>query len=123
MLVAGYATTGQGAGPMIVTERAGFFLRQGLAVETRLLGSAGSVIRSLMQGEIRFGNLAAPALLRAGLVNGSDVVFLTGGINQQFLLGRPGVSDRSELAGGKIGLTGDGGLNDILAYFIRDHFE
>ena len=96
-LIAGYATIGQGAGPMIVTERAGLFAKYGLHVESRLMGGAKGVVKGLVQGEISFGNLAAPALLRADLEEGADLVFLTGGINQQFLVGRPGIKDRSEL--------------------------
>lgn len=113
-LVAGYATTGQGAGPMIVTQRAGLFAKHGLEVEVRLMGGATGVVRGLVSGEIQFGNLAAPALLRAVLAEGADLVFITGGINQQFLIGRPGLADRRQLAGGRIGSAGDGGLNDVL---------
>src|SRR2546426_11629570 len=96
-LVAGYATIGQGAGPMIVTERAGLFAKHGLDVTTRLMGGAKGVVKGLTGGEIRFGNLAAPALLRAVLQEGADLVFLTGGINQQFVVARPGIEDRTEL--------------------------
>lgn len=122
-LVAGYATIGQGAGPMVVTERAGLFVKHGLQVETRLMGGAVGVVQGLINGEIQFGNLAAPALLRSVLVDGSDLAFLTGGINQQFLMGRPGVKDRRKLSGGRLGLVGDGGLNDVLVYFIKDELE
>ncbi len=119
-LTAGYATIGQGAGPMIVTKQAGLFARQGLQVETRLLKGAVGVVRSLMAGEIQFGNLAAPALLRAVLLEGADLVFLTGGINQQFLMGRPGLENRKQLQEGKLGFAGDGGLNDLLVSFLLD---
>ena len=122
-LVAGYATIGQGAGPMIVTEQAGLFAKHGLQVETRLMQGASGVVRGLMDGEIQFGNLAAPALLRAALAEGADLVFLTGGINQQFLMGRPGIKGRQQLAGGRIGFVGDGGLNDVLVHFVMDQFE
>lgn len=123
-LSVGYATTGQGAGPVIVTEKAGLFLEQGLDVTTHLLHGARGVVAGLMGGTIQFGNLAAPALLKSVLVDGADVAFLTGGINQQFLMGRPGVDRREQLAnGGKIGLMEDGGLNDLLVYFIVDEFK
>jgi ABC-type nitrate/sulfonate/bicarbonate transport system substrate-binding protein len=46
------------------------------------------------------------------------LVFLTGGINQQFVMGRPGIDSREQLAGKKIGFVGDGGLNDALVKFI-----
>jgi ABC-type nitrate/sulfonate/bicarbonate transport system substrate-binding protein len=121
--IAGYATIGQGAGPMIVTEKAGLFTKHGLEVETRLMGGATGVVKGLMSGEILFGNLAAPALLRAVLQDGADLVFLTGGINQQFLAGRPRIKDRKELAGAKIGFVGDGGLNDALVHFIIQQLE
>jgi ABC-type nitrate/sulfonate/bicarbonate transport system substrate-binding protein len=117
-LIAGYATRGQGAGPLIVTARAGLFAKYGLEVETRLLRGAKGVVQGLMDGKIQFGNLAAPGLLRANLLEKSDLVFLTGGINQQFLMGRPGVQSESQLTNGTIGFLGDDGLNDVLVQFV-----
>ena len=121
-LIAGYATIGQGAGPLIVTERAGIFAKHGLDVKTRIMGGAKGVVKGLMEGEILFGNLAAPALLRAGVEGKADLVFLTGGINQQFLVARPRFRRRGELDGARIGFVGDGGLNDLLVRFITEHF-
>jgi sulfonate transport system substrate-binding protein len=116
---AGFATIGQGAGPMMVTAKAGYFQKYGLAVDTpRLMGGAKGVVRGLASGEIQFGNMAAPAPLRANLRGEADLVFLTGGINQQFLIGRPGINSRNELAAKRIGFVGDGGLNDALVRFI-----
>ena len=116
---AGFATIGQGAGPMMVTWKAGLFQKHGLDVDRPpVMGGAKGVVRGLMSGEIQFGNLAAPAPLRANLKGEADVVFLTGGINQQFVVGRPGINDRSELAGKKIGTVADGGIGDALVKFI-----
>jgi ABC-type nitrate/sulfonate/bicarbonate transport system substrate-binding protein len=121
---AGFATIGQGAGPMMVTWKAGLFPKYGLDIaRPRLMGGAKGVVRGLMSGEIQFGNMAAPAPLRANLKGEADVVFLTGGINQQFIMGRPGIHSRAELAGKKIGFIGDGGLNDALVKFIIDKLE
>lgn len=118
-LNAGFATVGQGAGPMMVTWKAGLFEKYGLKIgRPRIMGGAKGVVRGLMSGEIQFGNMAAPAPLRANLKGDADVIFLTGGINQQFILGRPGLNSREELAGRKIGFVGDGGLNDALVKFI-----
>lgn len=118
-LNAGFATIGQGAGPMMVTWKAGLFHKQGLAIDRpRIMGSAKGVVRGLMSGEIQFGNMAAPAPLRANLKGEADLVFLTGGINQQFIMGRPGIDRREELADKKIGFVGDGGLNDALVKFV-----
>ena len=92
---AGFATIGQGAGPMMVTWKAGLFQKHGLDVDRPpVMGGAKGVVRGLMSGEIQFGNLAAPAPLRANFKGEADVVFLTGGINQQFLVGRPGINSR-----------------------------
>ena len=122
-VTAGYATIGQGAGPMMVTWRAGLFKKHGLEVGRPLLmGGAKGVVRGLMSGEIQFGNMAAPAPLRAILKGEADLVFLTGGINQQFIMGRPGIERREQLAGKKIGFVGDGGLNDALVNFITEKF-
>jgi ABC-type nitrate/sulfonate/bicarbonate transport system substrate-binding protein len=104
---------------MMVTWKAGLFQKHGLDVDRpRIMGGAKGVVRGLMSREIQFGNLAAPAPLRANLKGEADLVFLTGGINQQFIMGRPGIDRRDQLAGKKIGLVGDGGLNDALVKFI-----
>jgi len=116
---AGFATIGQGAGPMMVTWKAGLFQKHGLDIDRpRIMGGAKGVVRGLMSSEIQFGNMAAPAPLRANLKSEADIVFLTGGINQQFIMGRPGINSREELAGKRIGFVGDGGLNDALVRFI-----
>ena len=123
-IAAGFATIGQGAGPMMVTWKAGLFQKHGLDVERpRLMEGARGVVRGLMCGDIQFGNMAAPAPLRANLKGEADVVFLTGGINQQLLLGRPGIHHRKELTGRTIGFVGDGGLNDTLVKFIIEKLE
>ena len=80
---AGFATIGQGAGPMMVTWKAGLFQKHGLDIERqRIMGGAKGIVRGLMSGDIQFGNMAAPAPLRANLKGEADVIFLTGGINQ-----------------------------------------
>jgi ABC-type nitrate/sulfonate/bicarbonate transport system substrate-binding protein len=118
-LTVGFATIGQGAGPMMVTWKAGLFAKHGLEIaKPRIMGGAKGVVRALMSQEIQFGNLAAPALLRANIKGEADLVFLTGGINQQFIMGRPGLDRREQLAGKKIGFVGDGGLNDALVKFV-----
>jgi NitT/TauT family transport system substrate-binding protein len=123
-LNAGFATIGQGAGPMMVTWKAGLFQKYGLDVPSpRIMGGAKGVVQGLVSGEIQFGNLAAPAPLRSNLKGEADLVFLTGGINQQFIMGRPGINSREELAGKKLGFVGDGGLNDALVKFIIEKLD
>src|SRR5688572_6358583 len=97
---AGFATIGQGAGPMMVTWKAGLFNKHGLVVDKpRIMGGAKGVVRGLMMGEIQFGNMAAPAPLRANVRGEADVIFLTGGINQPFDMGSAGITDREQLSG------------------------
>ena len=116
---AGFATIGQGAGPMMVTWKAGLFKKHGLDVDKpRIMGGAKGVVRGLTTEEIQFGNLAAPAPLRSNVKGEADLIFLTGGINQQFVMARPGITRREQLTDRKIGFVGDGGLNDALVNFI-----
>jgi ABC-type nitrate/sulfonate/bicarbonate transport system substrate-binding protein len=104
---------------MIVTIEAGLFAKHGLDVTARRMGSAKNVVAGLMSGERQFGNLAAPSMLRADLTEGADAVFVTLGINQQFLVTRPGLTERSQLQGARLGHVGDGALSDILTLFLK----
>jgi len=119
---AAYAGEGQGAGPLFVTERAGLFASEDLDVHIRLLDGAKRVVRGLLDGEVLFGNLAAPALVQAA-VDGAPLAFVTGGINQQFLVGRPGLSSVQELAGRRIGPGDPGQLGDLLTRFLVGQLE
>ena len=120
-IAAGFATIGQGAGPMMVTWKAGLFKKHGLDIDKpRIMGGAKGVVRGLMTGEIQFGNMAAPAPLRSNVKGEADLIFLTGGINQQFVMTRPGITGREQLTGKRIGFVGDGGLNDALVSFILE---
>src|SRR3954470_1071590 len=111
-ITAAYATPTQGAGPMLVTLRAGLFEKHGLAVEAQDRGRAVGVVDGLMAGELQFGNLAAPSMLRMVLNGEADVVFLALGINQQFLVSRPGLATKQSLAGARLGHSSDGAITD-----------
>jgi NitT/TauT family transport system substrate-binding protein len=119
-IAAAYATPTQGAGPMLVTLRAGLFEKYGLAVEAHDKGRAVGVVEGLMSGELQFGNLAAPSMLRMVLNGEADVVFLALGINQQFLVSRPGLASRKDLAGARFGHGGDGAITDILTLYTQE---
>src|SRR5437867_9770104 len=79
-IAAGYATPTQGAGPMIITERAGLFEKHELAVKTIDRRRAVGVVQGMMDGELQFGNLASPSMLRMVLQGEADIVFLALGI-------------------------------------------
>ena len=117
-----YAGEGQGAGPVFVTQRTGLFAAQGLDVQIRLLDGARRVVRGLLDGEVMFGNLAAPALVDAFL-DGAELVYLTGGINQQFVVGGPSISSVSELAGKRISVGEEGQLGALLGQFLQPRLE
>jgi ABC-type nitrate/sulfonate/bicarbonate transport system substrate-binding protein len=112
-----YAGEGQGAGPLFVTERAGLFAQEDLDVHIQLLEGAKRVVRGLLDGEVLFGNLAAPALVEA-VVRGAELAFITGGINQQFLVGRPGLASVKDLGGARIGPGDPGQLGDLLIRYL-----
>jgi ABC-type nitrate/sulfonate/bicarbonate transport system substrate-binding protein len=115
-----YATPTQGAGPMLITLRAGLFEKHGLKAEAEDKGRAVGVVQGLMSGELQFGNLASPSMMRMVLNGEADVVFLALGINQQFLLSRPGLATKKDLVGARIPRTGDGAITDLLAVFVHD---
>lgn len=119
-IAAGYATPTQGAGPMLITIRAGLFEKHGLKVEAKDKGRAVGVVEGLMSGELQFGNLAAPSMLRMVLNGEADVVFLALGINQQFLVSRPGLSSTKDLDGARLARSGDGAITDVLTLFIHE---
>jgi ABC-type nitrate/sulfonate/bicarbonate transport system substrate-binding protein len=56
----GYATEGQGVTPLAAALEAGSMREQGLDVSLSKLGNAHAVAKALEDGDIRFGNLAAP---------------------------------------------------------------
>ncbi|MBM2810797.1 MAG: sulfonate transporter substrate-binding protein [Chloroflexi bacterium] len=114
---AAYVGEGQGAGPLFVAQRAGLFLKEGLDVQIRLIEGSRSVVSALLGGEVSFANFAAPALLQACL-DGADLVFLTSGVNQQFLGGRPGLTRVADLAGGRISVGDPGQTGDLLARYL-----
>jgi ABC-type nitrate/sulfonate/bicarbonate transport system substrate-binding protein len=105
---------------MLITMRAGLFEKHGLAVEAEDRGRAVAVVEGLTSGELQFGNLASPSMLRMCLEGKADVVFLALGINQQFLVSRPGLATKKELAGARLGHTGDGAITDILMQFMHE---
>jgi NitT/TauT family transport system substrate-binding protein len=118
----GWVGTGQGVGPVFVTLRAGLFAREGLDVVLRTLPGAPAVVRALAEGAVQFGNFAAHAVIGAGL-EGADLVFVTGGINQQFLVGRRGLDDVQQLTGGTLGLNSRQELGYLFSLVLLPHLE
>jgi ABC-type nitrate/sulfonate/bicarbonate transport system substrate-binding protein len=107
---------------VFVTLRAGLFAREGLDVEMRALAGGVGAAQALMDGEVLFGNFAAHAVIAADL-DGADLVLITGGINQQFLVGRPGLERVEQLAGGTIGLGSPRELGYVFSLVLIPRLE
>jgi ABC-type nitrate/sulfonate/bicarbonate transport system substrate-binding protein len=86
------------------------------------LNGARGVVKGLLDGEVLFGNLAAPALVHA-VLEGAEIVYVTGGINQQFLVGRPGLAALADLANARFGANGPGELGELLSLFTIARLE
>ena len=114
----GYASEGQGATPLAAAIDGGFMRERGLEATLEKAGSARAVVEGLVSGRITFGNLAAPALLDA-VDHGEHLVFLAGGVNQQFLVARPGFT-LDDVRGGPLGASRGGDLGDFLCHITMD---
>ena len=118
-LPCGYASEGQGVTPLAAALGSGAMREQGLDVTLAKMGDAHAVVAGLASGAIVFGNLAAPALVLAAAEGRADLVFLAGGVNQQFLVGAPGMT-LDALRGGSLGMSHPGDLTDFLGQLTID---
>ncbi len=105
---------------MMVTWKAGLFAKHGLDIDASASHGRRQGRRARADGGRDPVRQSWPHRRRSGqnLKGEADVVFLTGGINQQFVIGRPGLNSRTELAGKKIGTVADGGISDALVKFV-----
>jgi ABC-type nitrate/sulfonate/bicarbonate transport system substrate-binding protein len=111
-LACGYATEGQGVTPLAAALECGALHAQGFQATLVKLGDAHAVAAALVSGDIAVGNLAAPGLVDA-VANGADLVFIAGGVNQQFLVGGPG-STLESIVGCPLGASRQADLTDFL---------
>ena len=113
------AGIGVALAPLGAAERGGFFKEKGLDVKRGVIPGAGNVVKALDTGKILFGHFAAHAVIQA-VLNGSDVVVLAGGFNQEFLVGAPGVTKLDELEGQPVG---SGRPRDLHHFYIEFTFR
>lgn len=118
-LPCGYASEGQGVTPVAAALESGAMRDQGFDVTLAKMGDAHAVVAGLASGAIVFGNLAAPALVLAVAEGRADLVFLAGGVNQQFLVGAPGMT-LDALRGRPLGMSHPGDLTDFLGQLTID---
>ena len=112
-LPCGYASEGQGSTPLAAAIDGGSMREQGFEATLTKEGSAHAVVDALVSGRITFGNLAAPALVDA-VRRGEQLVFLGGGVNQQFLVASPGLT-LDDVRGRPLGASSGGDLGEFLA--------
>lgn len=118
-LPCGYASEGQGVTPLAAALESGTMREQGFDATLAKMGDAHAVVAGLASGDIVFGNLAAPALVLAVAEGRADLVFLAGGVNQQFLVGTPGMT-LDTLRGRPLGMSHPGDLTDFLGQLTID---
>ena len=118
-LPCGYASEGQGVTPLAAALESGAMRDQGFDVTLSKMGDAHAVVAGLASGAIVFGNLAAPALVLAAAEGRADLVFLAGGVNQQFLVGAPDMT-LDALRGQPLGMSHPGDLTDFLGQLTMD---
>ena len=114
----GYASEGQGSTPLAAAIDDGSMREQGIEATLTKQGSAHAVVDGLLSGRITFGNLAAPALVDA-VRRGEQLVLLAGGVNQQFLVGRPGAT-LDDVRGQPLGASSGADLGEFLAHVAMD---
>ena len=118
-LPCGYASEGQGVTPLAAAIECGAMREQGFDATLAKMGDAHAVVAGLVSGAIVFGNLAAPALVAAAAEGRADLVFLAGGVNQQFLVGAPGMTLET-LRGRPLGMSRTSDLTDFLGQLTMD---
>jgi ABC-type nitrate/sulfonate/bicarbonate transport system substrate-binding protein len=108
-----YATPSGGFASPWMAKEAGLFEKYGLDAEISYIASGPTMIQSLLAGEIRFGELAAPSSMSA-YVQGGEVVWITSAVNRPvlFVLARPEIQRLEDLRGKPAGVTRLGTLTD-----------
>jgi taurine transport system substrate-binding protein len=106
---------------MWIAKEAGIFAAEGLDAEVTLIRRR--VPQALMADEVQFGSIAAPAIVAANL-KGSDLVFVTGGVNWliHMLITRPEIEEVPQLKGRTLGKGHAGSIDGFLIpYLLARH--
>jgi NitT/TauT family transport system substrate-binding protein len=102
--------------PHFVAHEEGFFTREGLQVESIVVRNDATILAALAAGEFDYVETGAPPAVVA-ISKGLPFVIVGGFRNKldYLLIGKKGTSSIAELRGGKIGVTGAGGLSESVA--------
>jgi ABC-type nitrate/sulfonate/bicarbonate transport system substrate-binding protein len=99
--------------PHFVAHEEGFFMREGLQVESIVVRNDAIILSALAAGEFDYVETGAPAPVSA--ISKSLPFVIIGGFRSRLdylLIGRRGLSTIAELKGAKLGATGPGGLSE-----------
>lgn len=102
--------------PHFVAHQEGFFIREGLDVESIVVRNDAVILAALAAGEFDYVETGAPPVVVA-ISKGLPFVIVGGFRNRldYMLIGKKGTTSITELKGGKIGVTGAGGLSEAVA--------
>jgi ABC-type nitrate/sulfonate/bicarbonate transport system substrate-binding protein len=88
-----------------------------------LIPSSQAVTRALLGGEVDFGNIAAPAVIRANL-SGGDLVYVTGGANRlvQTITTQRHITSMESLRGCRLAMGSPGDIQDyVVRHVLGSH--
>jgi NitT/TauT family transport system substrate-binding protein len=102
--------------PHLVAHQEGFFTREGLDVESIVVRNDAVILAALAAGEFDFVETGSPPAVVA-ISKGLPFVIIGGFRNRldYMLIGKKGSSSIADIKGGKIGVTGAGGLSEAVA--------
>jgi NitT/TauT family transport system substrate-binding protein len=102
--------------PHLVAHQEGFFTREGLDVESIVVRNDAVILAALAAGEFDFVETGSPPAVVA-ISKGLPFVIIGGFRNRldYMLIGKKGSSSIADLKGGKVGVTGAGGLSEAVA--------
>jgi NitT/TauT family transport system substrate-binding protein len=102
--------------PHFVAHQEGFFTREGLQVESIVVRNDATILAALAAGEFDYVETGAPPAVVA-ISKGLPFVIVGGFRNKldYLLIGKKGASSIADIKGGRIGVTGAGGLSESVA--------
>src|SRR3954453_712638 len=102
--------------PHLVAHQEGFFTREGLDVESIVVRNDAVILATLAAGEFDFVETGSPPAVVA-ISKGLPFVIIGGFRNRldYMLIGKKGSSSIADIKGGKVGVTGAGGLSEAVA--------
>ena len=102
--------------PHLVAHQEGFFTREGLDVESIVVRNDAVILAALAAGEFDFVETGSPPAVVA-ISKGLPFVIIGGFRNRldYMLIGKKGSSSIADIKGGKVGVTGAGGLSEAVA--------